>query len=224
MRAICRTSPPLGALAVAFLALALAGCRGTRTIADPVLEIRSAHGAELGVSTEYGLVFLGRSARSGEVEVTAWFGDGPSLETAVVEPLGGGLYTADTEIKLPSVPLDFRSPKPGEQVVISGRRGIELWEETAIVSGDRRVQGVLLNWHPRLENAPDQVGASVFTYDAKDRRRLVGLVSGQLELTGVDGRRTRYLTVVGPEELWRLVTYKRDNSRKRRWDYREDIL
>jgi hypothetical protein len=224
MTAISRTSVACRLAASAALALFLGACVGTRTVTDPVLELRSASGAELGIATDYGLVFLGRSARSGEVEVTAWFGDGPSIETAVVEPLGGGLYTAETEIRLPAVPLSFDSPKAGDTVLVVGRRGREVWEDNATVRTDPRVRGLLLNWEGHLENAPDQVGAGVFVVDEKEHRRLVGLVSGHLELVSADGTRTRYITAVGPEELWRLVTYKRDNSRKRRWVYREDIL
>src|SRR5882672_8362772 len=61
--------------ALLLLALLASGCRGTRKLTDPVLEIRSESGAELGVATDYGLVFLGRTARSGPIDVTAWYGD-----------------------------------------------------------------------------------------------------------------------------------------------------
>ena len=57
------------------LCAALSGCRGTRTLSDPTLEIRTPAGAELGVATDYGILFLGRTSRSGEVQVVAWFGD-----------------------------------------------------------------------------------------------------------------------------------------------------
>ena len=49
--------------------------------------------------------------------------------------------------------------------------------------------------------------------------RLLGLVSGRLELEG-----RRYVTAVGPEDLWRLVVHRRNSDRPRRWVYREDIL
>ena len=50
------------------------------------------------------------------------------------------------------------------------------------------------------------------------------MVSGELELVRADGSTARYVTVVGPEDLWRLVTFRRELERKRRWVYREDIL
>jgi hypothetical protein len=213
------------ALSRALALLALASCTTVRTDSDPLLEVRSPNGSELGVSTDYGPVFLGHTARSGEVDITAWFGDGPSIETAVVEPLGGGLYTAQTEIRLPTVPISFETPRPGQKVLVSGRRGSTVWEEDATVRSDPRVQGVLLAWKGRFENANDQLGAGVFVLvGPKEEKQLVGLVSGRLELTSADGSQARYLTVIGPADLWRLVTYRRDNTKKRRWVYREDIL
>jgi hypothetical protein len=53
---------------------------------------------------------------------------------------------------------------------------------------------------------------------------LVGLISGRVELTGADGTPRRYLTAVGPNQLWRLVTYKRDYPHKRKFVYRDDVL
>jgi hypothetical protein len=49
-------------------------------------------------------------------------------------------------------------------------------------------------------------------------------VTGTVELTGADGATRRYLAAVGPDQLWRLVTYKRDFPRKRKWVYRADVL
>lgn len=206
--------------------LACSSCAGTRFLADPVLEVRTDQGRELGVATNSGVVFLGRTARSGEVEITAWFGDGASTEVAVVEPLGGGLFSAETEIRLPNVPISFESPPPGSSVQIYGRTGNERWEETAKVLTDPRVEGFLLPWISRFEGHPEFVGAGVFVIDEFDSRleRLVGLVSGRLELTSADGTTVSFLAVVGPNELWRLVTARRDNSKKRKWVYREDIL
>ena len=48
-------------------------------------------------------------------------------------------------------------------------------------------------------------------------------VSGRLRVQR--GQETHeYVTAVGPEELWRLVTHHRDRSRGRPWVYREDVL
>jgi hypothetical protein len=209
-----------------FVLLLCAACAGTRHLADPVLEVRTDNGVELGVATNSGIVFLGRTARSGEVEITAWFGDGASTEFAVVEPLGGGLFSAETEIVLPNVPISFDTPSAGTQVQILGRAGSERWEEVGTVRKDPRVEGFLLTWIERFNGHPEYVGAGVFVVDEHNPSltRLVGLVSGRLELEAADGQKMVYLTVVGPNELWRMAASRRDNSKKRKWVYREDIL
>jgi hypothetical protein len=101
-----------------------------------LLEVRTPKGKELAVATDHGVLFLGRTAQSGEVELTAWYGDGPDIELAVVEPLGGGLFTAEPEIRVPSVPISFRVPKVGEQVEISGREGATVWQEQSEIVSD----------------------------------------------------------------------------------------
>ncbi len=212
-----------GALALA--ASLLVACSGTRTLMDPILEIRTSAGQELGVSTDFGVLFLGRSARAGEVLVTAWYGDGPSVEPSVIEPLGDGLYTAEVQIRLPTTPLSFQNPEPGERLIVAGRRGSETWEEEVEVLSHARVQGILISVPGRLRNAPDQVGAAVFVERGDEEQRLLlGLVAGRLEMTAADGSVSEYLTVIGPDHLWRLVTRKQDLLYRKRWIYREDIL
>ena len=212
-------------LALALLTLLLCGCRGTRTLTDPTLQIRTRGGAELGVATDFGVLFLGRTARSGEVEIVAWFGDGPSTESSVIEPLGDGLYTAETQIRLPSIAMSFTTPRPGDKLIVVGREGGELWEERVRAVSDPSVEGLLLSVPDRLRDAPDQVGAGVFVEEYEDGpRRLVALVSGRLVLQSADGSERQYLTAVGPDQLWRLVARRQDLLNRRRWFYREDIL
>ena len=200
-------------------------CVGTHKLSDPTLVLTTEAGSELGVSTEYGVVFLGRTARSGDVEITAWFGDGPSIESTVIEPITASVFTAETEIRLPSVPMIFEDPEPGAEVLIVGRRGSKKWEKHVRVQTDPRVDGILLEVPSELRNAPDQIGAGVFVCPDEDckRKQFLGLVSGQITLTGEGGTRT-YVSVVGPSELWPLVTHRRDLHKRKPWIYRDDIL
>lgn len=208
------------------LALLLAGCQGVRTLADPTLTMRTPGGSELGVSTDYGIVFLGHTGRSGPVEVTAWFGDGPSIEKTVIEPVEKGiLFTAETEIQLPRIPLTFDDPRPGSTLLVIGRDRNGPWSEEVTVEQDPRVLGIVTSVPARLRDAADQIGAGVYVVPDGDenQRKLVGLVSGRMILETGTGQR-EFLTVVGPTDLWRLVAHRRDPRTKRRWVYREDIL
>jgi hypothetical protein len=206
------------------LALLAAACVTTKELADPTILVHSPDGTELGVSTEFGTVFLGQYARGGEIDVTAWFGDGPSQEASVVEPIGAGLFTAETEIALPAVPLAYHLPKSGTPVVVRGRIGGRPWEIGAEVRVDPRVDGVLLRPGGGLTGAADQIGAGVFVGDEPHVRRLLGLVSGRLRVTDASGAAVDYVAVVGPASLWRLVAHRRELQRKPRWVYREDVL
>jgi len=207
------------------LLTACTSCYGTRALMDPVVQIQTQGGRELGVTTDYGIVFLGRTAQAGEIEVTAWFGDGPSLEDSTIEPIVDGLYTAETEIALPSVPLLFQDPGPGSDVVVLGRTEEGAWREVVKTVGDRRVYGLLIEMPEPMRGRDDQIGAGVFRYINEDpgRLQLLGLVSGRLRLQTEDGIR-EYATVAGPQVLWRLVTLRRHFPRRKPQVYRDDIL
>ena len=212
-------------LAPIALLLVASSCVGSRNLTDPTLRVYTDGGAELGVSTTYGIVFLGRTATSGRVEVEAIFGDGPSIEGSVIEPIGGALFTAETEIRLPAVRLHFESPNPGDELLLAGRSDEGPWESETTVRRDPRIYGLLVDVPSRLDGRSDQVGAGLYWVnpDNKHDKRLVGLAAGKVTVQGTDGPRT-YLAVVGPEHLWRLVTHRRDLLRSKPWIYREDVM
>jgi len=208
----------LSLMTLPLVTLPLAGCAGTKTLTDPILRLQTEGGSELGVTTDHGVVFLGRSATRGSVEIEAKFGDGLNLERSVVEPIGGGIYTARTEIKLPSVAVSFAESRAGDTLIVAGRTERGSWERRARVVEDERIFGLLLaSFGGELER-PDQVGAGVFREVADGRRELVGLVSGRVTL----GRDT-YLAVVGPDVTWRLLAYRRDLLRHTPRVYRDDV-
>jgi hypothetical protein len=214
----------------AFLALLLiplvCSCRGTRNLVDPIVQIQTSGGSELGVTTDYGIVFLGRTAQAGEIEITAWFGDGPSIEESIIEPITGGIFTAETEILLPAVPMLFDDPGPGADVAVIGRNEEGSWRAISRLVSDPRVYGLMIEMPEELRGRDDQIGAGVFRYmgdDDPDRLQLLGLVSGRLRLSTNDGVK-EYATVVGPQVLWRLVTLRRHFPRRRPMVYRDDVL
>lgn len=212
------------------LALLLAACTAPWNVIDPrdlaedpTVVVHTEQGDELGVSTEYGVVFLGRGAKGGRVEFTSWFGDGPSIEEGVVEAIGGGVFATEAEIQIPSVPIVFTEPNAGTDVVVRGRRNGQLWEIEAQVASDPAVQGLLLEPQSALTQLPpEQLGAGIFWSDPKGRPLLLGLVTGTVQISGEGGTR-EYVTALGPRDLWRLVVQRRNSDRPRRQVYREDI-
>lgn len=224
---------PLSALAALALPLLGTACTGTRHLQDPLVRVESRTGTELGVATEFGVVFLGRTTQAGEIDLWTWFADGPSIEGTVVEPIGGGLYTCELELELLDVPLSFRAPTPGERVLVMGRGADgELWSHLIRVADEPGVEGFLLESHPRLREDVSQTGAAVFVPSEtgvrlvdgpQERMALVGLVSGRVRLETEVGAR-EYMTVAGPTSLWRLVTYHRADVYRSRFNYRRDLF
>ena len=215
----------LGSTALVLAACALGACiqlEGTaHHVLDPVVVVHGPGGDELAVSTDYGIVFLGRTAQSGRIEFTAWFGDGPSREEGLVEDMGGGVFSTESEILLPCVPLCFEQPPAGTTVIVRGRRAGVPFELEAQLAGDPRVVGTILAQNKELERLTDaDLGAGVFLVVPGKPLQLLVLISGRLELVGG----TRYVTAVGPEDLWRLVVHRRNSDRPRRWVQREDLL
>jgi hypothetical protein len=201
--------------------LASTSCVVNQYQADPTVTLITSGGTELGVSTPGGVVFLGNTARSGEVDMTVWFGDGPSIEASIIEPIGGGLFLAQGEILFPTIDVAFIAPKPGDRVYARGRTGAETWEIDLFPTDDPRLEGLGFRSAEDLPRDASQVGAGVFWSDPeKDRDFLIGLVSGRVLLS--DG--TEYISAVGCEGLWRLIANRRDVSTEGRWTYREDIL
>ncbi len=194
-----------------------------RHSADPTVVVHGPGGDELGVSTDYGVVFLGRGAKSGMVEFTAWFGDGPSREQGAVEAISDQLCVTEAEIEIPSVAIAFVEPAAGTRVLVRGRRNGALWERWTTVASDPSVEGLLLAPTSELSRLqPEEVGAGVFWFDENGLANLLGLISGSVRLEGEGGART-YVAALGPRELWRLVVQRRNSDRPRRWVYREDI-
>ena len=200
----------------------LPACRTYSNVADPLVLVQTRGGSELGVSTSHGVVFLGSTARAGEANLVVWFGDGPSIEPSLIEPIGGGLYTLDVPLALPSMPLSFRDPDDGERVELRGRGPSGPWRSDAAVVKHPAVAGILLEPPPEFRTASDQTGAGVFVLGENDRPRLLGLVSGRLVLIE-EGQRRTFLTVVGPADLWRLVAYRRDLRETRLQPVRPDL-
>jgi len=203
------------------LLLVAGGCHAVPP--DPTLVVEGDGGVEAGVSTTHGVVFLGRTVEGGEVSFTAFFYDGPSREVGIVEPLGGGIFTTESPIVLPVVPICFDPPLPGDELTVMTRFGTQLEEFEVEVGHHPAIEGLCLIANDDLrELGPAQIGSGVYVGGARERE-LVGLISGRVRLETADGAR-EYFTVVGADDLWRLAAYQREVTRKRRWVYREDVL
>lgn len=225
-----RSQRRLQALSLTGAALLLCSCSTSKKVMDPTVMVRTEGGLELGVSTDYGVVFLGRTAQAGDADLTVWFGDGPSLEQTLIEPVGAGLYTLETQIRLPTVPLAFDQPSAGDELMLIGRDVHGTVELPLIAASDPRVEGLIFEVPAELLAGSDQTGAGVYQRSVTGELQLLGLLSGRIRLTAPGPREdgipaeVEYLSAVGPTTLWRLVTYRRDRHLAEPWVYRNDIM
>lgn len=210
-------------LAIALPLLVAASCVSPDP--DPTVLVRTRNGIEMGASTTHGVVFLGTTATSGEAEVMAWFGDGPSLEPSLVEPIGGGLCTVDVDIELPAVPMSFDLPADGARLAILGRDEDGPWRRDVDCIVDPMADGLLLSV-PKEPLPEASIGAGVYDRDRRGALRLIGLLTGRALIVDPDRAQLEpreVLLALGPADLWRLVSYDRNRHRPDPWVYREDL-
>ena len=104
----------------------ITACKAPILDIDPTVQILADGGGELGVSTDYGIVFLGRSAQSGLVEFLAWFGEEDGQRTLV-----GGARTNQVALSLED---------QAQVVHIRGHLGM-IGSEGRLVDGQRPFEG-----------------------------------------------------------------------------------
>ena len=179
-------------------ALLLTACSGSRKLVDPVVVITTRNGMELGVTTQSGIVFTGATAERGEVEIEAWFGDGPTIERTIIEPVSDELFTAETDIVLPSVPISFDEPRDGESLQLMGRKDGARWSTSARVKTDPAGSGCCSR-SPRASRTNSTRWGPACSALSEHRHELVGLVVGKVQLER-NGSIERYPAVAGPTE------------------------
>lgn len=204
----------------AVLGLLLTGCSVRGSSFDPTVVVLGSGGEELGVSTPYGVVYLGHNVADERVRLVPAFGDGPGVERANSQEVARGLKLAEAAIELPTVPICFNAPAPGSTVIVKGRDGVRGWQEEATVASVPGAKGLVLRADGSLRRRMEAgvVGPGVYTRDDEGNLLLLGLLDGVFEKDG-----TNYLAVAGPGHLWRAAAFDKKLGRTR-WVYREDVL
>lgn len=196
-----------------------AACRTTPMPRGSVM-IQTAAGAEQGVNTPYGVVFLGRTAREGPCEVVTFFGDGPAIEPARIRAISEQLYKAETELKIPACEISYTYPMPGDDLLIALVNGREThFYKTDVAAG---VSGTAVEAPSGFPRSAEAAGAPVFRRE-DGRYRLIGLVNGVVRF-GEGGARREVFTFTGPRDLVALAIHDHDFGKPKVQAHREDIL
>ncbi|HHI80613.1 MAG TPA: hypothetical protein ENK02_11615 [Planctomycetes bacterium] len=208
--------------------LALTSCRVSRRQPTeiPVVRIQTTKGFEQGVSTEEGIIFLGRTAHKGPVKVSYLLGPSPLVEAGKIREGVGPLHFVDLEVSIPKAPISFRAPKPGESLSLILYDGHSPRVLSTRVARDPRIRGTALELPPGYRPKPSDIGAGVFQ-PSPEGPALVGLLQGVARLGGkswllVAGRETwkTHFLKPTPSERKKEVFYRADGTRTIRTSYR----
>ncbi len=210
------------------LLLATSSCRVSRRQPTqvPVVWIQTTKGFEQGVSTEEGIIFLGRTAVKGPAKVSYLLGPSPLVEAGKILEGRGPLHFVDLEVSIPKAPISFREPKPGEGLSLILYNGQHPRFFFTRVTNDPRVKGTALEMPSGYRPKPSDIGAGVFT-ETKEGPALVGLLQGIAKLDGkawllVAGRETwkTHFLKQTPSEQKKEVFYRADGTRTIRKTYK----
>lgn len=158
----------------------------------PVMFIETRGGSELGVGTDDGILFLGRTAKEGPCRIHYWLGPTPLVEDGVVEAWGGVFFRAKMDLRFQHAPYLDRDLAPDEPLFAMLTDGRACEEVPLQRAHGPDIDGDVVVWPGRDLPA----GAGVFAH-TDDGLRLVGMIAGSVEVAG-----QRYLVHTGTT-AWR---------------------
>ena len=214
---LTRTGLPL------LFALFASACWSNVPASDATVIVHARDGDELGVATPLGVVFVGAGQRTGVVDYTVFFDDGPSLESAEIEALTTDLLALSPELKLNVASIAFPDLRSGDRVVVRGRDGREPWQRNAVVAENPRVDGLILRASDLDDLRTRHVGAGVY-FETPDDFVLVGLVRGRVQAPVDGGGQREYISVAGPDQLLGLAVYGRSHVPRSAPNDRQDAV
>ncbi|MFN0205755.1 MAG: hypothetical protein ACKVS6_05520 [Planctomycetota bacterium] len=212
---------PLAKILVITIVALLGACRSVPWPRGPVL-IQTPSGAEQGVNTPYGIVFLGNTAKDGYCDVTMFFGDGPSIEPGRIRTVNEQLCRVDIDIKAPASEVSFTYPAPDDELLISVVEDTDIeYYKTRLAKRD--AAGTVVEVPGSFPIAAAATGAPLYRME-DGRYRLIGLINGLVRYNDSSGAARAVLTYMGPRDLVPFTLQNHDQGRPLPPPRREDIL
>ena len=162
----------------------------------PVARIETRGGVEFGATTEYGVLFLGRTATEGPCRVHYFLGPTPVIEDGTIVSSGSVYSRAEIDLKNQSIPVLERELEPDDTLVAMYMAGPDVRTVSVSLAQDPDVDGDILAWPGQALPA----GTAILLATADDGYRFVGLVSGEAELRVGDDSR-RFVVFAGTNQL-----------------------
>lgn len=147
----------------------------------PVALVETTGGVELGATTEFGVLTLGRTAVEGPCRVHYFLGPTPIIESGTLTQAGGGFVRADIDLKT-------QSSRAVDRPLTADDELVAMWtpdgaEERSVAVSLARAPGV----HGDVLTATDEplpTGATVLRKADDGNLHFVGLVAGKATVDG----------------------------------------
>ncbi|MCR9245452.1 MAG: hypothetical protein NXI31_10500 [bacterium] len=149
----------------------------------PVAFVETTGGIELGATTEYGILTLGRTATEGPCRVRYFTGPSPLVEDGELRATGATFTRAEIDLKHQAVRVLARPPRPTDELVAMWTPdGVTVRALRVELADDPRVTGDVL----RDPGEPLPPGATILrcTEDDLHDYEFVGLVAGRATFEG----------------------------------------
>lgn len=180
----------------------------------PVMRIETRGGVEMGVGTEAGILFLGRTAQEGPCRIHYWLGPTPLIEDGTVERWGGVFFRAAMDLKHPRARFLDRELAPDEPLLAMLHAGGTVQEVALQRAREPGIAGDVVAWPGRDLPA----GTGVFVR-ADDDLLFVGLIGGS-----IDTGSSRYLVHTGTTALREALLTAKPHAEARQVKHRPDDI
>lgn len=202
----------------------------------PVVRIETQGGVEYGVGTEFGVLFLGRTATDGPCRVHHFYGPDLVVDDGAIEKMGGVYYRAG--IRSTHQRVEFHTEDLTAQdrlyAIMLDDAG-ELIERRVNLADDERISGDVLS--RTTFDMPAGTGIFVRGIDqfGDETLRLAGLVAGRIEFAPDPGNLAsldeldrpspdRFWVFTGPERLREALGLPESPNPRSRVIYRGDDI
>lgn len=180
----------------------------------PVMRIETRGGTELGVGTEAGVLFLGRTAQEGACRIHYWLGPTPVVEDGTVERWGGVFYRAQMDLEHPRARFLDRDLTEGEPLLAVLHEGHSTAEVDLQRVREPGIEGDVVAWPGRDLPA----GTGVFVRD-DEGLAFVGMIAGRIETGG-----SRYLVHTGTTAMREALLTAKPHAEPRLLKHRPDDI
>lgn len=174
----------------------------------PVALVETTGGVELGATTEFGILTLGRTATEGPCRVRYFLGPTPLVEDGALAATGSMFTRADIDLKTMAVRGLDHAPDPADELLVMWTPDGATTESVPVrLARAAGVQGDVLE-HPGRDLPP---GATVLLPTRDDGLLFVGLVAGKATVDG-DGGARDYYVFAGVDRIRELLAVPRGET------------